>query len=47
MWDRRQGDRRNVLDQHIIGVERRRRERRGRMPAVWDTLGILMVAVES
>ena len=47
MWDRRQGERRDPLEEHSIDMERRRRERRGPVPAVWKSLGIIVVAVEA
>jgi hypothetical protein len=45
MWDRRQGDRRQTIGE--AEIERRDRERRGPMPVVWTSLGILVVAVET
>ena len=47
MWDRRQGERRDPLEEHNLDMERRRRERRGPAPAAWKTLGIVVVAVET
>ena len=41
MWDRRQGERRETIGQ--IETERRRQDRRGRPPAAWSSLGILVV----
>lgn len=43
MWDRRQGERRETLGE--VEIERRHRERRGSVPTVWTSLGILVVAV--
>ena len=45
MWDRRQGERRETIGE--AEIERRDRERRGPMPLVWTSLGILVVAVET
>ena len=47
MWDRRQGERRDPLEEHNIDIERRCRERRGPAPAAWKTLGIVVAAVET
>jgi hypothetical protein len=47
MWDRRQGERRGTIGQRNIDLERRHRERRGPMPPVWKSLGIVVVAVEA
>jgi hypothetical protein len=45
MWDRRQGDRRATIGE--ADIERRHRERRGTVPPVWKSLGIVVVAVET
>ena len=44
MWDRRQGERRETSGE--ADIERRHRERRGPVPAVWTSLGVLVVDVE-
>ena len=43
MWDRRHGDRRETISEGDIDPERRHRERRGPVPPVWKSLGILVV----
>jgi hypothetical protein len=47
MWDRRHGERRETVGEGDIDIERRHRERRGPVPTVWKSLGILVVAVEA
>jgi hypothetical protein len=44
-WDRRQGERRETIE--TVDRERRHRERRGRPPPTWTSLGIVVVAVET
>jgi hypothetical protein len=47
VWDRRRGERREAIEEVDIDRERRRhRERRGPVPAIWQSLGVLVVAVE-
>jgi hypothetical protein len=47
MWDRRQGERRDPLKARTIDMERRARERRRPAPTLWETLGILVVAIDA
>jgi hypothetical protein len=44
MWDRRQGERRETIGE--AEIERRHRDRRGSVPTVWTSLGILLAPVE-
>jgi hypothetical protein len=45
VWDRRLGERRETIGE--ADIERRHRERRGSVPTVWTSLGIVVVAVEA
>ena len=45
MWDRRQGGRRETIVE--AETERRHRDRRGPVPKVWRSLGVVVVAVEA
>jgi hypothetical protein len=47
VWDRREGERRENTEEVDIDRERRHRDRRGAVPTVWKSLGILVVAVEA
>jgi len=43
LWDRRRGERRETFGE--VKPERRHQERRGRPPAGWSSLGVLVVDV--
>ena len=43
VWDRREGERRRSGGASVAGSERRRRDRRGPVPASWALLDFLVV----
>ena len=47
VWDRRLGERRRSSDDPSPAAERRRRDRRGPMPASWALLDFLVVPARS